>query len=174
MSFVDRGRQQVLYEKAMHLRFQGMTCIKIAKIVGIRPQSVSTWFSKGGAIHERYQQFCKSALGTLEERSETVAGILKNEAIPSLKTIQKIRDSKKYNPGVRYQCAADLLDRAGYAPVQKTANVHLVDDMGASELDDAFSSIVGEAEKRLTEDKGRMEKLNRAKSKNSHVFKKKH
>ena len=149
MPFVDHDRQEILYNKAIHMRFQGKSCIEIGESVGIKAKSVSVWFSKGGAIYKQYREFCEQKMGILAHQSDSVAGILKNEAVPSLNTIKKIRDTKRYNPSVRYQCAADLLDRAGYSPVQKTANIHMIDSMSSNELDDAFSSVVTDAEKRL-------------------------
>lgn len=67
------------------------------------------------------------------------------EAPKSLRTIVKIRDKKDVNPATRFIAAKDLLDRAGYAPVQKTANVHLVEEMSAEELNRTFQTFVDAA-----------------------------
>lgn len=137
------------YQKAMHMRFNGKKYKEIALAVGRKEQRVRCWFMRGGPLHQRYKDFCREALSVvpgLEVRS--VIEKIRDEAPKSVDTITDIRDNKKVNPATRYIAAKDMLDRAGYAPVQKQANVHYVEEMSAEELDRTFQSLIDGAQKK--------------------------
>lgn len=131
------------HAKAMHMRFNGAKYSAISAACGVSEQRVRVWFMRGGPLHDKYEQFCREALSVvpgLEVRS--VAETISDEAPKSVKTISTLRDKKSVNPATRYMCAKDLLDRAGYAPVQKTANVHIVEEMSSEELNRTFSGFL--------------------------------
>lgn len=146
---VDPVAQAKKYERAMHFRFQGKTSNEIAKELGVTAQRVRVWFATGGALHERYEVFARNQRSLIKDTEiRSVTEMIVDEAPKSLRTIVKIRDKKDVNPATRFIAAKDLLDRAGYAPVQKTANVHLVEEMSADELNKTFQTFVDAAKVR--------------------------
>lgn len=131
------------YIKAMHLRFNGMKMKQVAKECGVTYQRIRCWFMKGGPLYERYHVFCKDAMELVPGLEiKSVAERIKDEANPSLDTIVSIRDNKFNNPMTRYVTAKDLLDRAGHGAVQKTANIHMVEEMSADELNRTFQTYL--------------------------------
>lgn len=135
-----------MYIKAMHLRFQGMKYKEIAPLVGRKEQRVRAWFMTGGVLHDRYEVFCKEALSLVKGiEIKSVAETIRDEAPNSIKKVAEIRDKKNVNPATQLMAAKDILDRAGYAPVQKTANVHIVEEMSGDELNKMFHTFVDAA-----------------------------
>lgn len=138
------------YLKAMHLRFNGMKLKQIAKECGVTYQRVRCWFMKGGPLHERYEVFSKDALALVPGLEiKSVAERIRDEAPKSLDTIVSIRDDKGANHMTRYVTAKDLLDRAGHGPVQKTANIHMVEEMSSDELTRTFQTFLDAAAERM-------------------------
>lgn len=138
-----------LYQKAMHMRFNGAKYKDIGLAVGRKEQRVRCWFMRGGPLHDPFKEFCRKQLSVvpgLEVKS--VAERIKEEAPKSLDTITDIRDSKSTNPATRYIAAKDILDRAGYGPVQKNANIHFVEEMSGEELNHTFLSFINAAKDR--------------------------
>ncbi len=143
------------YEKAMHLKFQGKKYKEIAKICGVSENRVKAWFMTGGPLHDLYKEFCDNHLTVHQTATKTVAGVLQQEAVPSLETIVKLRNSKKTPHEVRYRCSADILDRGGHGAVQKVASVHAVENMTAEQIDQNFGAFLDTARQRLKKSKDR-------------------
>lgn len=143
---VDPVSQAKKYERAMHLRFQGKTYKEIAQELKVGHHRVRVWFATGGVLHQRYETFAIEARSVVKDlQLKSVTELIQEEAPNSLKTIVSIRDKKDVNPATRFIAAKDLLDRAGYAPVQKTANVHVVEEMTADELHRTFQTFIDSA-----------------------------
>ena len=146
---VDPVAQAKKYERAMHLRFQGKTGREIAQELGVGHHRIRVWFARGGVLHKRYQAFVQGQRDLIKDTEiKSVTEMIVDEAPDSFRTVVKIRDRKDVNPATRLLAAKDILDRAGYAPVQKSANVHIVEEMSAEELNKTFQSYLDAAKVR--------------------------
>lgn len=152
--FLKDPSVEVLYQKAMRMRFNGKTYEEIAQAVSRKPNAIRKWFSINGSLHERYEVFKKEALELVPGLEiKSVMDTIKDAAPKAARKMAKLVNKKGVHPSLQIIAAKDILDRAGYAPVQKNANVHVVEEMSASELDRTFDLMFGKAKARLDQDK---------------------
>jgi len=136
---------------AINMKFQGKSNPEISKMLNVTPNTVSTWFCKQGKLRKAYEARCRELLApsvhpaVSTDSALSVAERLKAEAPAALSTIVELSRGAKREQ-VRYQSSADILDRAGYAPVQKNLNVDMVGEMTMQELDALVLGIVSETE----------------------------
>lgn len=136
---------------AINMKFQGKSNPEIGKMLGVGAATVSTWFCKQGKLRKAYEARCRELLSpsvhpaVSTDSALSVADRLKAEAPGALSTIVELSRGAKREQ-VKYQASADILDRAGYAPVQKNLNVDMVGEMSMQELDALVLGIVSETE----------------------------
>lgn len=143
------------HQQAMALRFQGKNAAQIARIVGRDAGTVRNWFMKGGALHALYAKYVARLMspaapaGTTHADARTVAEQIKDAAPAALASIVELSQNAR-KEDVKLRAAADIMDRAGYAPVQKIAHAHAVEEMSANELNDFVLGLLGRVEQRIT------------------------
>lgn len=132
-------------QKAIALRFAGHTYEQIAKALGKANVTISSWFKPNGQIADVYSQYCHDKMNPsapmTHAQAQSVADTIKSLAPMAIDTVADLARNAKREQ-VRLGAAADILDRAGYAPVQKMINVHAIDEMNVGELDILIGGIL--------------------------------
>jgi hypothetical protein len=124
---------------AMSLRFQGKSYAEIGKAVNLHAGTVRNWFMVNGALHSAYTKYCANVMDASISVKEihapaiSVGERLKQVAPIALENVIDLANNAKREQ-VKAQCNFDLLDRAGYKPIERTLNVHAVEEMGAEDL----------------------------------------
>ncbi len=140
------------HQQALSLRFQGNTYESIAKILGFATGSVRHWFATGGLLHEAYEEYTHRTLnpivpaGATHTEARAVAYRIKELASPASEEVARVLHHAKYDD-TRLSAAKDILDRAGYMPVQKMLNVHAVEEMSIDQLDSFIGGILAKETK---------------------------
>jgi hypothetical protein len=116
------------------LRQQGISIRAIAKQLNVSPDRVYS-------STKRLAKQAAESYGVTISR-EAISTRIFNNAPKAIKQIEAILDNNKYKAADKLTAAKDILDRSGFAPVQKTANIHAIEDMDASSLRDLVHSLV--------------------------------
>lgn len=132
--------------QAMALRFSGKKFKDIAPLVGRSESVVKHWFASDGCLWNPYKQYCDKLMNPVPAMTNTeavnVADRLKQVAPKALENVINLANSAKREQ-VKAQCNFDILDRAGYAPVQKQINVHAVEELSMNDLTSLVDGILG-------------------------------
>lgn len=139
------------HQQAMILKFQGKDYPKIALELRLNVGTVRNWFQKTGLLYGEYQRYCNELMNNVPKvtnaDARTVAERLKEAAPAALESIIDLSTNAKREQ-VKLAASADILDRAGYAPVQKLLNVHMIDEMDMTQLDQYVDNILMRHDKR--------------------------
>lgn len=142
------------YQRAMYMRFNGAKYREIAQVCRVSDGRVRCWFMRGGMLEERYRLYCKDRLELSGElNTKPVADRIKDAAPLAIDSMVELMKGAKREQ-VRFQASADILDRAGYSPILKQANVHAVDEMSIAELDKMMLDLALKVEARISKDSG--------------------
>ena len=129
-------------QRAMEMRFNGSTSQAIADDLGVSDETVRHWFAKDGRLYQPYEDLLASHLKPIRERIQEAT----HGALDSI--IELSQGAKREQ--VKLQASADILDRAGYMPVQKMVNVNVIDEMSAEELDNFMVDLIGSVKERTS------------------------
>lgn len=142
------------HRQAMSMKFAKKPHSAIAKELGIHHSTVNNWFSMRGILYRPYSDYVESILQPkiAIERTHThalgVAERLKEAAPRALENVILLGDSAT-NEAVKLSANKDILDRAGYMPVQKMIQIHAVEEMSVNELDSMVRGVLGKADERI-------------------------
>lgn len=135
------------HQQALSLRFQGHTHEFIAKTLGMKVGSVRHWFATGGLLHDALEEYSYRTLNPIvpanatHTEAQNVAERIKQLASPAIEEVARVMHHAKYDD-TRLSAAKDILDRAGYMPVQKLINIHAIEEMSINELDTFIGGIL--------------------------------
>lgn len=131
---------------AMSLRFQNKTSKQIGEAIGKSPSTVEHWFARDGQLFDAYIAYCNSvltpAVPTTHNEARSVAETLKSAAPAALEQVIALSNGAKREQ-VKLSASQDILDRAGYMPIQKMLNVHMVEELSIDQLDTYVLGILG-------------------------------
>lgn len=139
----------------MALRFAGKTYEAIAKELKINAGTCKNWFTGSGSLVEEYRAYVEKVMTPPVPVERTLTGsvsiaeALKAAAPNALKNIIALGDGAS-NEAVKLSANKDVLDRAGYMPVQKMIQVHAVEEMSITELDAFVHGVLGAHDARDT------------------------
>lgn len=119
--------------RILELRRAGTPYRNIAALCGCSPARVQRTI-------KRAVRTAVSELGTPGITREEITRRIFELAPSSLSRIAELRRSKKDDVALR--ASADLLDRAGFAPVQKQLTMHAVEEMDRTQLASAISALL--------------------------------
>ena len=148
---IKRVRTPILNEvrkAALALRFQGKTYKQIALDLKVKEQTVCKWFMTRGLLYDEYASYCKQlALSpkiplAIHTESLNVSDRLKQVAPSALESIIDLSSSAK-KEDVKLRASADLLDRAGYKPIERSINVNAIEELSEVNLSDLVSQLLG-------------------------------
>ncbi len=151
---VSRRAITPAHTQAMALKFQGLSYTQIAAKILVPAGTLRNWFAVNGSLYEEYQKYCNSVMNATEtakkiqDESRTVAETIKSAAPGAIQTIIDLSSNAKREQ-VRLGASIDILDRAGYAPVQKNINIHAIEEMSATELDAMVTSMLARDEAQI-------------------------
>ena len=138
----------------MAMRFQGRSYSEIGAAVHISPGTVKNAFAVGGACRDAYPIYVDSVMNRPVPAEQTNAGALsvadriKGYASTAVDKIGALITGAKHDE-TQLSAAKDILDRAGYMPVQKMINIHAVEEMTVNELDAFIGGILDNAPKNI-------------------------
>lgn len=140
------------HQMAMSLRFQDMPQKHIAQKIGVAYDTVRSWFKTGGLLEVPYREFCNRVMNpapamATNTEALTVADRLKEAAPNALESVIQLSKSATKEE-VKLGASKDILDRAGYAPVQRLVNVHAIDEMSIDQLNAYVDGILTRVEKK--------------------------
>ena len=122
------------HHEIIRLTVLGLKDVDIAERTGTTPQNVRD-LRKSPLISERV-----AVLQTARNSSTgDVQALLEEEAPLALDVLREVRDNEEHPIHTRIGVAKDLLDRAGYSRIQKSARV--TRDAGEGELSDLVSRV---------------------------------
>lgn len=137
-----------IHKTAIALRFQGKKYQEIADILKLKEHTIRVWFMTKGILFNDYASYCKQmALGpkfptAIHSHTLSVYEKLKEYAPQAVNNIISLADSATREQ-VKLQANADLLDRAGYKPVERIVNLNMVEEMGLKDLNILVDGILG-------------------------------
>ena len=146
------------HRQAMAMRFQSKTYSEISKVVNLSIGTVKNAFTVGGACHDEYPKYVDSVMNRPVPVEQTNAGAvsvaerIKGYASTAVDKIGQLITHAKHED-IQLSAAKDIMDRAGYMPVQKMLNIHAVEEMSINELDSFISGILGNAAKNIAPNK---------------------
>lgn len=130
------------YQIALILRYQGATYRQIAEHFGKAKVTVEKWFLKNGPLHEKYAEFCTQMAEHSSNAELAVMDQIKNACGPAAQKIAQLSQMGKTHD-IQLRASQDLLNRGGYAPVQRNINIEAgVDDLTDQELNKNFQNIL--------------------------------
>lgn len=135
--------------QAMNMRFQNKTYSQISEVIGIKEGTIRNWFAVSGVCYEAYKEYCHNLINpvapavTTTQSAINVAERIKQLAPEAIEVIGALAKNAKREQ-VKYQASADILDRAGYAPVQKNININHIEEMSSNDLTSLVDGILGE------------------------------
>lgn len=137
---------------SMSLKFQGKEYKEIAKEIGVSVDTLRHWYMHSGPLGIEYKRFCERVMApkpiTTVNDAVTVADRIKELASPAIEEVARVMHHAKYDD-TRLSAAKDILDRAGYMPVQKMLNVHAVEEMSIDQLDSFIAGVLTHETKRI-------------------------
>lgn len=123
----NSGQDNILNTEILNLYRQGLSIRKVAKQLNLKP----------GRVY-RVVKGTRDDLNALSR--EQIAQKIYALASVSVETVDKLRRTGK-KEDIRLKAAIDLLDRAGFAPVQKQLNVSIVEEMSREQLLQGIKSL---------------------------------
>jgi transposase len=124
--------------KIIKLKTEGLVQSEIAKATGVSVATVSRCLSRTA---RRAVLSLGAERAVFGQSHAEVQARIHGEAGPSVARIVKLRDGA-YKEDVRLKAATDLLDRAGYKPIERSVSVSFVESMSGSELKEQFGSLL--------------------------------
>lgn len=127
------------YANAIQLKFQDKSYKEIASLLGAKTQTVRTWFMSSGKLFQKYADYCTALLDPAQANSITVQEKINTHATKAVDKMGELIEGKSED--VQYRASKDILDRAGYAPIQKSMNIHAIDDLSELQLNDELERL---------------------------------
>lgn len=153
----NKPRLSLVQEKAMSLRFQGKGYKEIAGILDLKEGTIRNWFMTRGKVHDSYVAFCNEmmnpALNVMVSNTaaRSVADKIKEAAPEALKSVIELSSNARKEE-VRLNASVDILDRAGYMPVQKMISINAVEEMSITDLDNLIGGVLSNADKKKADE----------------------
>ncbi len=130
---------------AIALKFQGKEYKDIAKELSVSVDTLRHWFVHNGILAQEYSRYVARVMNPKpianHTDSVTVADRIKELAPAAINKLGSLINSSRDQ--VALQASDSILDRAGYMPIQKLVNVHMVEEMTITELDSYVTGILG-------------------------------
>lgn len=138
--------------QSMSLKFQGKSYPEISRAIGISAGTIRNWYTHSGALYDVYRDYCASVMhppvapGATHTDAANVGDRIRQLASPAIETVASVMSGANTRADVKLAAAKDILDRAGYQPVQKMLALHVIDDMPMDQLDAFVSGILAKHE----------------------------
>lgn len=135
------------HNQAMSLRFQGHTYSHIASVIKYHVGTIRNWFAQDGILAESYRKYCEDLMtpgkNVIQSHSDAmnVADRIKSFAPTAIDAIGSLITGA-IKEETKLAAAKDVLDRAGYMPVQKLVALHAIDEMNINQLDAFVGNIL--------------------------------
>lgn len=134
---MDRG--QAL--KALRLKLNGVPYSMIAHACNKSRGTVRNWFCIGGELKQAYDLSIELASAALLGDREAIQERFLIESAQSIETVAELRDTSEKDD-VRLNASKDILDRAGFKPIDKSMIVSAT--INAEQLDETFDALMAE------------------------------
>jgi transposase len=127
--------------QAVQLRFADKSYAEIAATLNVHIQTVKQWFSRG-PLSGALEAYTRNLIEPEQSAVMTVQSKIKSHAHAAVDRMHSLLNADSED--VQFRSAKDLLDRAGYAPIQKNLNIESIADMNDDQLLDELKIIEAE------------------------------